>query len=83
MKMYKETFHARIKQKRIDIGLTQSYVAAETGISQSNISKYESGDLEPSIEQLGILANFYNVTIDFLLGNTLQDYKEWRDRNGI
>lgn len=76
--MYKETFHNRIKQIRLEIGLTQNYVSAQTGISQSKLSKYESGELEPNIEQLGILAEFYNVSIDYLLGNTPQKYKEWR-----
>ena len=79
MQMYKETFHSRIKAVRVEIGLTQSFVAAQTGISQSKISKYESGDLEPTIEQLGTLADFYGVSIDFLLGNTPQKYKEWSD----
>lgn len=78
--MYKETFHQRIKEIRKEIGLTQTYVSAETGISQSKLSKYESGELEPNIEQLGILAEFYNISIDYLLGNTPQKYKEWRTK---
>lgn len=76
--MYKETFHNRIKQIRQEIGLTQSYVSSQTGINQSKLSKYENGELEPNLEQLGILAEFYNVSIDYLLGNTPQKYKEWR-----
>jgi len=32
----------------------------------------------PNIEQLGKLAEFYNVSIDYFLGNTPQKYKEWR-----
>lgn len=78
--MYKETFHNRIKQIRQEIGLTQSYVSAQTGINQSKLSKYETGELEPSLEQLGTLAEFYNVSIDYLLGNTPQKYKEWRQK---
>lgn len=74
--MYKETFQSRIRQTRLEIGLSQNYVSAQTGISQSKISKFESGKLEPNIEQLGTLAEFYNVSIDFLLGNTPQKYRE-------
>lgn len=67
--MYKEVFTLRIKAIRNDLGLTQNTVSKETGIDQSRISKYESGELEPDLEKLGILANYYQVSIDWLLGN--------------
>ena len=67
--MYKETFTVRIKSIREELGLSQTKVSVETGIHQSFISKYENGALEPNIEQLGILANYYQVSIDWLLGN--------------
>lgn len=78
MQMYKEVFHKRIKAARLSWGYSQTYVAAETGISQSKISKYETGDLEPTIEQLGILAKFYNASIDELIGHTVIKYTERR-----
>ena len=43
--MYKETFHQRIKEIRIELGLKQNQVSAEIGISQSKLSNYESGEL--------------------------------------
>lgn len=67
--MYKEVFQIRIKATREDLGLSQTKVSAETGIHQSYLSKYENGTLEPSLEQLGTLANYYEVSIDWLLGN--------------
>lgn len=67
--MYKEVFQIRIKAIRDELGLSQIKVSAETGIHQSYLSKYENGSLEPSLEQLGTLANFYEVSIDWLLGN--------------
>lgn len=67
--MYKEVFQLRIKQIRQELGLTQSQVSKETEIDQSRISKYESGELQPDLEKLGILANYYEVSIDWLLGN--------------
>ena len=76
--MYKEVFHCRIKQIREEIGLTQAQVAAETEISRSSISKYESGELEPNFEQLGKLASYYNISLDWLLGSTPTKIKEWR-----
>lgn len=67
--MYKEVFAIRIKAIRDELGLSQIKVSAETGIHQSYLSKYENGALEPSLEQLGILANYYQVSTDWLLGN--------------
>ena len=67
--MYKEVFHLRIKAIREELGISQIKVSADTGIHQSYLSKYENGTLEPSIEQLGILANYYEISIDWLLGN--------------
>lgn len=66
--MYKESFQARIKKARIDAELTQQQVANDTGISQSIIAYLETGKREPSLENLGILADYYNVSVDYLLG---------------
>lgn len=66
--MYKENFSSRIKMARLDAGYYQEQVAAETGINQQTISLYETGKLEPDVEKLGILAQFYNVSVDWLLG---------------
>lgn len=68
--MYKEVFKTRIKAIRDELGLTQTQVAIETDIPRSNISKYESGELEPNLEQLGKLAQFFCVSTDWLLGIT-------------
>lgn len=65
--MYKEVFKLRIKGIREELGISQVTVSTETGIHQSYLSKYENGSLEPSLEQLGILANYYQVSIDWLL----------------
>ena len=48
--MYKENFPPRIKKARIDAGYKQAEVADITGIPRSNISKYETGKQEPSLE---------------------------------
>lgn len=65
--MYKETFAERLKFAREQSGFTQREVAKETGISQPIIAYLETGKREPSIENLGILAEFYGVSVDWLL----------------
>ena len=67
--MYKEVFAIRIKAIRKELGLTQNQVSKDTEIDQSRISKYETGELQPDLEKLGQLANYYQVSIDWLLGN--------------
>lgn len=49
---------------------SQIKVQMETGISQSLISRYESGDAIPTGENLMILAKYYNTSIDFLMDLT-------------
>lgn len=70
--MYKENFPKRFKLARIEAGYTQEQVSKETGILRSSISKYETGIVEPNLEALAILAQFYNVSINWLLGVTLE-----------
>ena len=59
-----------IKLIRVINDYTQIKVQMETGIPQSIISKYETGELLPTTENLMILANFYNTSIDYLLDLT-------------
>lgn len=66
--MYAETFANKLKKARNDTGFTQREVAAELKISKSTIASYETGRTQPDIEMLGILADFYNVSVDWLLG---------------
>ena len=51
-------------------GYTQIAVQMKTGIEQALLSKYETGDRIPPTETLIALADFYNVSIDYLLCRT-------------
>ena len=42
----------------------------QTGIEQSLISKFESGERVPPAETLMLFADFYNVSIDYILYRT-------------
>lgn len=66
--MYKENFKEKIKKARLDAGYTQKQVADATGISQSIIAYMETGKREPSLENMGILIDFYEVSADWVLG---------------
>ncbi len=66
--MYAEHFKEKIKTARKQAGYTQKEVENITGIARNTISRLENGTREPSLENLGILADFYEVSTDWLLG---------------
>lgn len=66
--------YKRIRDLREDCDLNQTQVAKMLGMSQTGYSKYETGENDIPTPVLIQLANFYNVSIDYLLGQT--DIKE-------
>ena len=66
--MYKEIFPSRLKKARENTGFTQRQIEQELKIKQSTLASYETGRTQPDIETLGKLAEFYGVSIDWLLG---------------
>ena len=65
---------APLKELRKEIGLSQIAVQMQTGIEQALISKYENGERVPPTETLMQLADFYGVSMDYIMGRT--DRKE-------
>lgn len=59
-----------LRKMRLRRKYTQVYVQMQTGIEQSLISKYESGERIPTTETLMILADFYGTSMDYLMGRT-------------
>jgi len=60
----------RLKQLRIDNNLYQKDVANKIGITESGYGYFEQDKRIPDSIMLNKLATFYNVTTDFLLGNS-------------
>ena len=69
---------SRIKNLREKRGLIQEFLAAELGITQQMLSKYERDTSIIKVDVLKKLAGYFNVTTDYLLG--LSDIK--RDLSG-
>lgn len=59
-----------LKLLRKDKGYTQIAVQMKTGIEQALLSKFENGERIPPTETLIKLADFYNVSIDYILCRT-------------
>ena len=61
-------FNIRLKQLRQARRLTQVELAKRLGISSAAVSMYESGQREPNFETEELIADFFNVDIDYLRG---------------
>lgn len=65
-----------IAQKRKEKGITQQQLANYIGVSKASVSKWESGLSYPDILLLPELATYFNISIDDLLGYSMQLTKE-------
>ncbi len=60
----------RIRALREDRDLRQIDVSNATGIDQKTLSNYETGKTRPDSDALILLADFFDVSIDFLVGRS-------------
>ncbi len=65
-----EYMNNNLKLLRKNKGYTQIAVQMKTGIEQALLSKFENGERVPPTETLIKLADFYNVSIDYILCRT-------------
>lgn len=61
----------RIKELRASTGTKQSELATAIKVSQAALSGYETGKFEADIATYKRIATFFNVTLDYLLGENL------------
>ena len=67
------SFSTNLKQLRIVNNMTQDDLAKKVGVCRQAISKWELGNSLPDIEHVIILANIFNITIDSLVDNDLNE----------
>lgn len=60
----------RLKELREAKHLSQQHLGMKLNVSQAMISKYELGSAQPDYQMLKKIANFFNVTTDYLLENS-------------
>lgn len=68
--MNKPQYALRLAELRSARGLTQQQLADLTGLTRGRLNNYEQGTREPDLVTLQSLADFFQVTTDFLLGRT-------------
>ncbi len=60
----------RLKEIRKSKKLTQVKVGMDLNMSQNTVSRYENGEREPGISELIKFADYYGVSVDFILERT-------------
>lgn len=58
----------RIKQARIQAGLTQEQLAELLNLSRGTVARYELGEIEPKLQNLAAIARVLQVSSDYLMG---------------
>lgn len=60
----------RLKELRTSRHITQLKLAMDLNMSQNTISRYETGEREPGLAELIKIADYFSVSIDYLLERT-------------
>ena len=72
MKELKEIVGQKLKERRLQLNMTQRQVAAALGIAQPIYQRFEKGIYECSYSQLAAICKLYDISADYLLG--LKEY---------
>lgn len=63
-------FLKNLKKLRQELGMNQTQLATAIGLSRSAIAMYESGQREPDLETLYTIAEYFKVSVDYLVGKS-------------
>lgn len=70
MDFNRQLFAERIQQLRVCKNLSQKQLATELGLSQQTIGHWETCIRVPSLELAVTLANYFDVSLDYLVGRS-------------
>lgn len=74
------TLNENIKQLRQARNLSQVDLAKALGVTKQSVSNWENNNIQPSIDMLIRLAQFFSVSTDFILG---LDQRKYIEINGL
>ena len=72
------TFANRLKELRNAKRVTQKQMSELLGIAERNYRRYEAGDVDPTASNVTKLADYFGVSVDYLLGRV----NFWHDADG-
>ena len=58
-----------LRKLRTEAGVTQKQLADAISVSQQSINKYENHNIEPDIQTLVLIADFFHTSVDYLVGH--------------
>ncbi|EIP8069385.1 helix-turn-helix transcriptional regulator [Enterococcus faecalis] len=64
------TFCKKLKELRSKANISQTTLAKEIGVTTRQIQRYESGENEPKLSQAILLADYFDVSLDYLVGRS-------------
>lgn len=67
----------RLRELREEIGWSQREVAEACGIGRKSMVRLERHDSNPTAEELLVLADFYEVSVDYILGRVAERGSAW------
>lgn len=70
----------RLREERIQCGMTQEQVAESINVSTTYVGLVERGERSVTLEKLALLAQCFHVTIDFLLQDSIAPTDTMQDR---
>lgn len=65
----------RLKSLREQAGISQKRLAESIGVSQQSVNKYENHNIEPDIETLIHIADYFDTSVDYLIGHSDIDHR--------
>lgn len=75
--MNEKLFPERLKELRIEKGITLEELAKNIGTTKTTLSRYENGERSPKLQLVGLLANYFQVDMAWLSGQSI--YKNTLD----
>lgn len=71
-------FSARLRSHRKELKKTQEQMAQLLNVRRSTYGEYERGKIMPPVDKIKILADYFDISVDYLMGNT--NIKTHRER---
>ena len=72
-------FSARLRSHRKELKKTQEQMAQLLNVRRSTYGEYERGKIMPPVDKIKILADYFGISVDYLMGNT--NIKSHRERS--
>ena len=66
--MKENIFGKKLKELRLELGLSQRKLGELLQVCNQTVSFWETGSREPDLDTLVLISNFFDVSVDYLLG---------------